>query len=422
MTSLFSWTDRVNSCLPCLRRTPSTDSLTNTQRPISNAAGVTPDDSLCGLLVDPDGEIHSLHSNPGIATRAARRRRQKKQQKQGWGITLFGYHLFGRQEPPPIHLASDDEDSDDPLYRGIIAPGPITPTATLHSAATFDSDAAPLDADTINNLSGDSAAAMALAEEVERRVKEEERRLKEERRQRRKERKEMKKMARALAADASTTTEFEGFQGSGGAEWPAIPQPFLQHQYQQGSSQHSTTDIDIIEARVPSPTSILPHLVMEEDDEGADLDGMTYARRRRPPPGSSTKDSHSDSRSRTSTSSSNRGKSQKRKSSRRSKSTLSSNDSTSIASPTSPAFIPPPHVATVISPTTVEQGQGFFDYEDEEPGRDSLPVSAYPHHSKKDSTGFPSTGLGVRPTAGRAAMRGGAFLANARDDEFDGTF
>ena len=75
------------------------------------------------------------------------------------------------------------------------------------STSTLDSDAAPLDASTIEELSA-ARHAEALARE------EDERREKEERRRKRKERKELKRaaMARALELQANGEQDFEGFQ------------------------------------------------------------------------------------------------------------------------------------------------------------------------------------------------------------------
>ena len=71
----------------------------------------------------------------------------------------------------------------------------------------MDSDAAPLDAAAIQELSA-ARNAEALARE------EEERRAKEERRRKRRERKELKRAAMARALDLQTNGEqdFEGFQ------------------------------------------------------------------------------------------------------------------------------------------------------------------------------------------------------------------
>ncbi|KAF9446056.1 hypothetical protein P691DRAFT_777130 [Macrolepiota fuliginosa MF-IS2] len=392
MSTAFSWTDRLNACLPCLRTAPSADDLTN--------AGVARDD-LRGLLAD--AETLSLHSNPGSVRRKSRARIPRS-------ISLFGFYLFGR---PAIQLPADNDDS----FYGTTRPtatGPITPTLTVHSTATFDSDAAPLDADTINSLSSTTAAALAEAEE-------EERRQKEERRRRRRERREMKKMAQALSV-TSGDSQFEGFQGSGDG-YPGIPSPFWpEHEQQQ---------------------PLLP----EEDDEGADLDGGVYTRRRTP---AGTSNAGSDSRSRTSTSLSDRltqhpttstpSKKSKSKSASsgtshrrsKSKSTHSSNsytntntDSTSLASPASHLFSDDPNASvttvTVISPSTIEQGQGFFDLEDdiESEVRFGAPVvpkfiTKSAPESESERGGFPSTGFGGGRGFGFSGglKTRGAFLAN----------
>src|SRR5690349_19157359 len=113
MSSSFSWTDQIhitlNACVPCLRRSASSDSLSqHTVNPTATA----PDD-LRRLLVDPDADALSLHSTSNV-----RSRRSVQNGSAARGITLFGFHLFGRRPPPPIHL----DHSDDALYR---------PTSTL---------------------------------------------------------------------------------------------------------------------------------------------------------------------------------------------------------------------------------------------------------------------------------------------------
>ncbi len=452
MSSAFSLADRlhlaVNSCLPCLNRAPSNDSPTN---PASS--------QLRGLLIDPDSdsvldpETLSLHSNPGRVRRPKKSKKLSSVRSSRRSITLFGYNLFGRPTPPPIHLPDGDHDA---LYS---APGPLESALTVHSSATFDSDAAPLDADTIDNLSGPTAAALAEAEE-------EERRKREERRRRRKEKKEMKKLAQALAV--SGEGQFEGFQGSGDG-YPGIPSPFL-----PADQEHES---DFIYQRLPSPTSLLPHAVLaqEGDDEEADLDGVVYTRRRVP---GNPSNGGSDSRSRTSTSVSDRysavgspypqhppmtttprmkksssssSASPKKKRTKskstsshassayaRTKSTSSSNsnsnytntDATSLVTPTSPQSIFPhddlnkshnTSVATIISPSTIEHGQGLFDLEDELPQAQVrvtpvMPHSAKSHHRPMEDAErgsiFPSTGLGGTRPAGK--MRG-AFLADLAD-------
>ena len=117
---------------------------------------------------------------------------------------MFGFDLFGR---PPIQLPDDDAD-DAPLFRRHRhrSGSGSTPTTTL-TTQTFDSDAAPLDVSTIQEISVSKATEAAEAEV--KRLKE-----KEERRQRRKARKAMRRLVEAdVVGDGE---EFEGFQGSGG--------------------------------------------------------------------------------------------------------------------------------------------------------------------------------------------------------------
>jgi len=164
-----------------------------------------------------------------------------------------------------------------------------------------------------------------------------------------------RKLARALAAQAAIDNEFfEGFQGSG-----------------QG---------------VPLTTAGAGYVIdddnnNDDDGDGADLDGTLYTRRRR-------SISHSDSHSRTSTSTSKKTKSSK-----------SSRDSTSIASPISPAF-----------------NLTLSHINNEQPTH----IPPYTYSATKDRS-FPSTGFAVKTGTG---SRDGAFLAHSggRDDAFDGTF
>ncbi|KAM5541889.1 hypothetical protein V8D89_004618 [Ganoderma adspersum] len=226
----FSWSDSfhaaVSSCLPCFKHSDSdSEDAAQTPRPSRNPAfahAIPPPrarpDELEGLLADAsdDTDALSLHTNPG--ERRTRKKRRKKQQPKH--IRVFGFDLFGR--PPPIQLPeSDDEDSS---HRGSgsrnLRPGGEgeQERARKISTSTLDSDAAPLDASRIEELSA-ARHAEALARE------EEERREKEERRRKRRERKELKRaaMARALELQANGEEDFEGFQGSGPAYGTGMP-------------------------------------------------------------------------------------------------------------------------------------------------------------------------------------------------------
>ena len=213
----FSWSDSfhaaVFSCLPCFKHSDSDSEDAQTPPRPRNPAfahAVPPPrarpDELEGLLADAsdDADALSLHTNPG------ERRARKKRREQPKHIRVFGFDLFGRA--PPIQLPeSDDEDSgrrsSDNGSRGLnVRPGGEGRTRKI-SSSTLDSDAAPLDASTIEELSA-ARHAEALARE------EEERRAKEERRRKRRERKELKRaaMARALELQANGEEDFEGFQ------------------------------------------------------------------------------------------------------------------------------------------------------------------------------------------------------------------
>ena len=210
---------------------------------------------------------------------------------------------------------------------------------TSHSHHHANTAAAPSDPDSIHSL--------ALVPEEENRIDQETRAR----------RRGERKLARALAAQAAIDNEFfEGFQGSG-----------------QG---------------VPLTTAGAGYVIDDDnnndddgDGDGADLDGTLYTRRRRSV-------SHFDSRSRTSTSTSKKTKSSK-----------SSRDSTSIASPISPAF-----------------NLTLSHINNEQPTH----IPPYTYSTTKDRS-FPSTGFAVKTGTG---SRDGAFLAHSggRDDAFDGTF
>ncbi|KAH0834667.1 hypothetical protein J3R83DRAFT_10182 [Lanmaoa asiatica] len=227
----FSYTDNVRaafaSCLPCFTASRSGSA----SNPSSNAENATLSETrstststrpspssneLEHLLRDPDSDALSLHSNLGAAAhRRARRRRRPK-----FSLTLFGYTLFGRQ---PIYL-SDDDDGDD------IGGGRARALVTT-SSSTLDSDAAPLDASTIERLtSPDHYAALAAKRESERRrlEAEEEVRRKAERRARRQERKMRARASSPVSLDGTSTRtdidQFEGFQGSeSGAVSTSLP-------------------------------------------------------------------------------------------------------------------------------------------------------------------------------------------------------
>ena len=426
----FSWSDTFKiafqSCLPCLR--PNASDNASFQDADSNQHIGTSriprarSDELQGLLADPDtdgeAESMSLHSNPGHTQRKIKKksRRKSKNNPQRKIMSLFGYNLFGR---PSIQLADDSEDA---LYvrRG----NTVTPNTYSSSSTTFDSDAAPLDTDAIDALSSPTAAAAVIEAAAQASAEVEARRLweKEERRRRqqqRKEKKEMKRSAEMLAKQAvgDEGEEFKGFQGSGGGELP-----FLQKQSAYpGIPTKNFSESGSSSGSGSKPAHGLLSLQREGGDDVVDLDGEIYARN------ASQGDSNrgSDSRSRTSASMSDGarrlpnstdpasstltegqsklGKSRSKSSSSRtskSRSSATSSQSPSLPSPLETTFAP--ESQHIVSPSTVERGQGFFDLEDELPARNQ--ESAY----------FPITGFGGA-TGGRKASSMGVFLAQRGD-------
>ncbi|KAH9948062.1 hypothetical protein B0H21DRAFT_292025 [Amylocystis lapponica] len=272
----FSWSDSVraavSSCLPCLTSSDTNHDPADSQRPRNALLHTMPPprarpDELEGLLADSDSadaETLSLHSHLGDERRHRKRRRSHK------GIRLFGWDLFGR---PPIYLDSDDEDG--------------AARARTISSSTLDSDAAPLDASTIDELStARLAAATAAAEEEHRRAKEERRRL-------RRERKELKRVALAMGLGArpeGDDDEFEGFPGSGPASVSML-RAAVGSASGSGSMSPSVDEFGpFADGRAHAPLD-------DADVDGADFGAETYARR--VPRGASSgtgSDSHSHSR------------------------------------------------------------------------------------------------------------------------------
>jgi len=440
MTSPFSWSDTVkiafNSCLPCLN--PDADDNEHEDQPHNSAINRIPrarPDELQGLLVDDDTdadvETMSLHSNMGRARRKKKQKRTKKHNNPR-RITFFGYNLFGR---PPVQLP----DEDDALHVG--GNGDLTPV-TAHSTATFDSDAAPLDSDTIAALSSSNVAATAAqaSGDIEAQILKE----KEERRQRRRKKRELRRLAESMAAQSivGDGDEFEGFQGSGGFMAPPLRKGYphvidaISPASDSGSgSAFSGSAQEYGQFVVPQAPFILQP---EDNPDDADLDGGVYAHQSHRSRGSH---GGSDSRSRTSMSTSDRGlhqvpfnptnvhakmqapslqaqPSRKKKSSR---TTATTNSSTTSHSPSLPSPISLAFSNGIVSPSTVEQGQGFFDAED--PVRPCItndvkkPVEEFLTPKLKGGE-FPMTGF--RGLSGVGAKRTGdfgAFLARRGDED-----
>lgn len=286
----FSYTDNIRaalaSCLPCFAASRSKSapnpSLTATHsEPRSTSIGPSSSaNDLEHLLRDSDSDALSLHSNLGVpAHRRAKHRRRPK-----FSLTLFGYTLFGR---PPIYL-TDDDDGDD-------LPGGRARASGNASSSTFDSDAAPLDATTIERLtSPDHYAALAAQRERERQQLEaaEAARRKAERRARRQERKARARtealMSLTSGSPRSDMETFEGFQGSGDG---TISASLSSHQ-----PLHFVPDYPNPDRRSGDGDFNGLH----SGDEDADLGGELYTRKKKPSAALSA--SGSDSRSRTSAS------------------------------------------------------------------------------------------------------------------------
>ncbi|KAF9226178.1 hypothetical protein BS17DRAFT_776837 [Gyrodon lividus] len=263
----FSYTDNIRaafaSCLSCFARSQSPNSASNSNpsHPDGSRPTRPPSNDLEHLLRDTDSDALSLHSNFGTSHRRARRRRRPK-----FSLTLFGYTLFGR---PPIYL-SDDEDGDDGL-------GGRTRALATTSSSTLDSDAAPLDASTIERLSSPDHHAVVERERERQRFEEEEQaRRKAERRARRHERKARERASALMALTGLAEGEaFEGFQGSESC-LPPHPQELVRTEMMNGEGSNSG------------------------DADDADLGGELYARKKKQ--SAVRSGSGSDSRSRTSAS------------------------------------------------------------------------------------------------------------------------
>ena len=435
MTSPFSWSDTVKiafiSCLPCLKPGSNQHS-EHEDQPHNSTINRIPrarPDELQGLLADADTDVDaetlSLHFNPGRARRNKKKKRTKRHDNPR-RITFFGYNLFGR----PIQLP----DEDDALYYG--GDENLTPSTTIttHSTSTFDSDAAPLDSDTIAALSSSNitAAAQTSAEVEAQRLKE-----KEERRQRRREKNRLKRQG--IIGDGDV---FEGFQGSGGymasllrkdhPRHPRIPSVTFPGS-DSGSGSAVSGSAEEYRRFVAAPGQYLPQL--ENDHDDADLDGAVYAHKNHVGKGSH---GSSDSRSRTSMLTANRephqalpnpdndpAQSQAPSSQLGRKRNLSRTSATTGASTTSQSLsLPSPISSTfsngITSPSTVEHGQGIFDAEDSVglfiSDDAKKPVGEFP--TPRLGGEFPMTGFrGLTGVGAKGSRDLGAFLAIRGDED-----
>ena len=239
------------------------------------------------------------------------------------------------------------------------------------------------------------------------------------------------------------------FQGSGGLALVKCPSgagggttttpSSGSHSRLQSRSQQSREDFGHFVSAPPAA---------EEDDEEADLDRGLHARKKSKS-GTHSNEGASDSRrnrsslGRTSASASDRAHHtaqsdqpipnpgdprSKRSSTSQSRSrSNTSSQSPSLPSPSSLAF----SESRIVSPSTVEQGQGFFDLEDELPvrspgriGGDDVGGFPVARIGASGGSGFPITGFaGARSVGGGGGKRSrdfGAFLARRGDEEEEG--
>ncbi|KAF9547189.1 hypothetical protein CPC08DRAFT_745217 [Agrocybe pediades] len=420
MASPFSWTDTLriafSSCLPCIK--PSADSgegsssLQQNHDPTANRIPRARHDELQGLLLDPetDGEAEtmSLHSNPGRSRRGKNKKRKSRRLNNNGSndprsITLFGYSLFGA----PVAGVQLPDDGEDALYgdsrprprhdsQNSLAPSTIL---TAHSSSTFDSDAAPLESAAIDALSTPAAIAAAAQQAAE--AEAQRQKEKEERRQRRREKKEMKRLAEALALEGHNAGgddgEFEGFQGT-------------------ARQRLSARGIEIeTEPHTNSPTPAMCSLAYTTRTPNLYLYHPPQFQPQ-PQPQQQPDLSITGTRPR-SKSKSSRSKSANKSHSSSAKSSTTASQSPSIPSPLSSNF--PTAVQHIVSPSTVEQGQGFFDLEDELPqphqAITSIKASKEFPSTRIGGGGFPMTGFG-NGTNGNRTRDFGAFLASRDND------
>ncbi|PSR74449.1 hypothetical protein PHLCEN_2v9861 [Hermanssonia centrifuga] len=388
----FSWADSVQAifgpCLACWGSRPKDNEDDEEHGPAFVPRARS--DELEGLLASTDdaddlgdAETLSLHSNIGDRDRRRRKHRQPRK-----GIRVFGFDLFGR---PPIHLPEEEEEDTGISHRRI---------RTI-SASTLDSDAAPLDPSTIDELS-----VAHLTESIVQR--EEERRRREEKRRRRKEKKERARLALAMALERGEA-EFEGFQGSG----PTSGYP------QSTFHTTGTESLDTPSTSTHDDFGPFEQGRRDMDVDHADFGAEPYTPSRRERGVNGSSGTGSDSRSRTSASVSSPDPSQynhhytsqapppdrpqrkKRRSSRHSTSSASQSIS-----------IPSPVPQQTSFPAIAEHEQGLPLQRSE-----TLPAEFGINDPTDDSAnGFPIVGLRGVPRRKSSQATSGAFLARRGDD------
>ncbi|KAI6025547.1 hypothetical protein EDC04DRAFT_3092289 [Pisolithus marmoratus] len=385
----FSYTDSVRaalaSCCSCFTAGSSSNATSQSSNvPVSRSNTQGPND-LERLLRDTDSDALSLHSNFGASPhRRARQRRRPK-----FSLTLFGYTLFGR---PPIYLSDDEDEGTQGRHR----------TLTTTSSFTFDSDAAPLDTNTIEQLtSPDHRAAVQRELEMRRREEQERAARKAQRRARREERKVKAQTSTLMTLTGGVPAEDDGVE-----------------EFRGSSTVSSLGGVEVV---YPTDTGS-----NSSDADDADLGAGTYVRRKGQAHGRNG--STSDSKSRTSASVSTGDGSHtqrnilsvsqpapysqsmmqlpdlpKKKSRRASKRASPMSSSTTSQSTSNAPYTPPSHA----------------EYVSTSPPVTSFPIpqkreeGSYGHDPKQGSQDFPITGLsGSRRPRSKDI---GAFLSGMND-------
>ncbi|KAI6100104.1 hypothetical protein EDD16DRAFT_1712573 [Pisolithus croceorrhizus] len=259
----FSYKDSIRaafaSCSSCFTAASSSNATVQSPNAAISRSDTPGSNDLERLLRDADSDALSLHSNIGASSR--RRARQRRRPK--FSLTLFGYTLFGR---PPIYLSDDEDEGTQDQHR----------TLTTTSSFTFDSDAAPLDANAIERLtSPDHRANVQRELEMHRRNEQERATRRAQRRARREERRANAQTSALMALSGGAPAEDGGLEGS------------------RGSS--TVPSVGGVEVVYPTDTGS-----NSDDADDADLGAETYVRRKGQAHGRNG--SSSDSRSRTSAS------------------------------------------------------------------------------------------------------------------------
>lgn len=384
----FSYKDSIRaafaSCSSCFTAASSSNATAQSPNAPISRSNTPGSNDLERLLRDADSDALSLHSNIGASPR--RRARQRRRPK--FSLTLFGYTLFGR---PPIYLSDDEDEGAQDRHR----------TFTTTSSFTFDSDAAPLDANTIKRLtSPDHRENVQRELETHRRNEQERAARKAQRRARREERK----------ANAQTSA----MALSGGA-------PTEDDEFDRSRCSSTVPSLGGVEVLYPTDTGS-----NSGDADDADLGAETYVRRKGQAHGRNG--SASDSRSRTSASVSTGDGGHtpgnvlsvsqsvpysqtvmqlpdlpKKKAQRLSRRTSLISSSTTSQSTSNAPYTPPSHAEFVAMSPPVAS---FPIPQEREEG-------SYAHDSKRDNRDFPITGL-----SGNRKLKSkdiGAFLSGMKD-------